>query len=254
MRSASRSANDRRLRSEAPARAGGPGDARNEHWTLPPPDAREEVVCDVLPRISSGMGSLRPRIIRMACRSAHRRTILLLGTAFLAGAAIGPAAGRIARHLGLALGVNAAFAQDSDRADTYRLLALFGDAFERVRSDYVDPVSDQDLVAERDQRHADRPRSAFHLPERRRVSRDAGGDRGQIRRTWHRGHPGQRSDQGDQHDGRHAGVQGRDQGRRCHHRAERQVGAVDVPEGCGRSHARGTQFEGHADDQASRRR
>jgi carboxyl-terminal processing protease len=92
------------------------------------------------------MGSLRPRIFGMACRSAHRRTVLLLGTAFLAGAAIGPAAGLIARHLGLALGVNAAFAQDSDRADTYRLLALFGDAFERVRADYVDPVSDQDLL------------------------------------------------------------------------------------------------------------
>jgi len=78
----------------------------------------------------------------MTCRSAHRRTTLLLGAAFLAGAAIGPAAGWVARHLG----VNVAFAQDDGRADTYRLLALFGDAFERVRSDYVDPVADQNLI------------------------------------------------------------------------------------------------------------
>ena len=37
-------------------------------------------------------------------------------------------------------------AQDSNRADTYRLLTLFGDVFERVRAEYVDPVSDKDLV------------------------------------------------------------------------------------------------------------
>ena len=74
------------------------------------------------------------------------RTTLLLGTAFLAGVAIGPVSGLIARHFGLALGVNAAFAQDSDRANTYRLLALFGDVFERVRLEYVDPVSDRNLI------------------------------------------------------------------------------------------------------------
>ena len=38
------------------------------------------------------------------------------------------------------------FAQDTDRANTYRLLTLFGDVFERVRSEYVDPVSDKELV------------------------------------------------------------------------------------------------------------
>ena len=43
-------------------------------------------------------------------------------------------------------GVNAAFAQDSYRANTYQLLALFGDAFERVRREYVDPVSDKTLI------------------------------------------------------------------------------------------------------------
>ena len=44
------------------------------------------------------------------------------------------------------LGINAAFAQDTDRANTYRLLTLFGDVFERVRSEYVDPVSDKELM------------------------------------------------------------------------------------------------------------
>ena len=82
----------------------------------------------------------------MDYRLTGLRTTLLLGTAFLAGVAIGPASGLIARHFGFALGVNAAFAQDSDRANTYRLLALFGDVFERVRLEYVDPVSDRDLI------------------------------------------------------------------------------------------------------------
>src|SRR5271166_1207413 len=72
------------------------------------------------------------------------RSSLLLGTAFLAGVAIGPVSGLITRHFDL--GVSAAFAQDSDRANTYRLLALFGDVFERVRLEYVDPVSDRDLI------------------------------------------------------------------------------------------------------------
>ena len=74
------------------------------------------------------------------------RTALMLGTVFLAGVAIGPTSGLIARHVGLGFVVNGAFAQNSDRADTYRLLALFGDAFERVRLEYVDPVSDKSLI------------------------------------------------------------------------------------------------------------
>jgi carboxyl-terminal processing protease len=39
----------------------------------------------------------------------------------------------------------AAVAQDS-RAETYRLLQLFGDVFARVRAEYVEPVQDRDLV------------------------------------------------------------------------------------------------------------
>jgi carboxyl-terminal processing protease len=74
------------------------------------------------------------------------RTTLLLGTAFLAGVAIGPASDLIAKHLVRGLGINAAYAQVTDRANTYRLLTLFGDVLERVRSEYVDPVSDKELM------------------------------------------------------------------------------------------------------------
>ena len=74
------------------------------------------------------------------------RTTLLLGSAFLAGVAISPASDFIVKHLVFGLGVNAAYAQVADRANTYRLLTLFGDVFERVRNEYVDPVSDKELM------------------------------------------------------------------------------------------------------------
>ena len=83
----------------------------------------------------------------MDFRSRRLRTGLLLGTAFVAGVAIGPGSGLIAGHFGYDFGITAALAQDSsNRADTYRLLTLFGDVFERVRAEYVDPVTDKDLV------------------------------------------------------------------------------------------------------------
>jgi carboxyl-terminal processing protease len=82
----------------------------------------------------------------MDYRGRRLRTALLLGTAFLAGVVIGPASGLIVSHFVHDLGIGAAFAQDTDRANTYRLLTLFGDVFERVRSEYVDPVSDKKLV------------------------------------------------------------------------------------------------------------
>jgi carboxyl-terminal processing protease len=81
------------------------------------------------------------RTICMNYRPRRLRTILVFGTAFLTGVAIGPASGLIAKH-----SVAGAFAQDGDRANTYRVLTLFGDVFERVRSEYVDPVSDTDLI------------------------------------------------------------------------------------------------------------
>ena len=35
---------------------------------------------------------------------------------------------------------------DTDRSETYRQLKLFGDVFERVRADYVEEISDQELI------------------------------------------------------------------------------------------------------------
>ena len=37
-------------------------------------------------------------------------------------------------------------AKEKDRSETYRLLELFGDVFEKVRSDYVEEVSDKELI------------------------------------------------------------------------------------------------------------
>jgi carboxyl-terminal processing protease len=72
------------------------------------------------------------------------RTGLLLGAAFATGLVAGPAM----RQLGPALRITAAHADESapDRADAYHLLTLFGDVFEKVRADYVEPVKDRELV------------------------------------------------------------------------------------------------------------
>ena len=84
------------------------------------------------------------------------RNGLLLGTAFLVGAVAGPEIGRLAQSkagFGTALAQEvtqgqtaAADAPATGHAETYRLLTLFGDVFERVRADYVQPVTDRDLI------------------------------------------------------------------------------------------------------------
>jgi carboxyl-terminal processing protease len=60
----------------------------------------------------------------------------------VAGTAVTAASDLIARYFS----IGTAFAQKTDRTETYRLLKLFGDAFEVVRSEYVDPVSDKELI------------------------------------------------------------------------------------------------------------
>ena len=70
------------------------------------------------------------------------RTLFMLTAAFVAGAVTGPVSELIVRHVG----INPAFAQDTDKTDTYKLLKLFGDAFELVRGEYVDPVPDRELI------------------------------------------------------------------------------------------------------------
>ena len=57
----------------------------------------------------------------MNYRSKRIRTTLLLGIAFIAGAVIGPASNLIANQFARGLGINAAFAQDTDRANISRL-------------------------------------------------------------------------------------------------------------------------------------
>ncbi|WP_246522207.1 S41 family peptidase [Neoroseomonas terrae] len=60
-------------------------------------------------------------------------TFAAVGAAFVAGVAVGP--------------MVSAWAQDGGgRAETYRLLNLFGDVFERVRAEYVEPVNDRDAI------------------------------------------------------------------------------------------------------------
>ena len=74
------------------------------------------------------------------------RTGLLLGAAFAAGIGAGPAVHWAAPELGNAL-VTKALAQSSGgNAETYRLLTLFGDVFDRVRAEYVEPVNDRELI------------------------------------------------------------------------------------------------------------
>ena len=73
------------------------------------------------------------------------RNFLMLGAAFVAGAMAMPLTQRAALNMGFELMPSAA-AAETGRAETYRLLNLFSDVFERVRADYVEPVKDKDLV------------------------------------------------------------------------------------------------------------
>ncbi len=65
------------------------------------------------------------------------RTAATVTAAFAAGVLIGPM---------VASPMEKAWAQDGGRAETYRLLNLFGDVFERVRAEYVEPISDRTAV------------------------------------------------------------------------------------------------------------
>jgi carboxyl-terminal processing protease len=82
----------------------------------------------------------------MDCHLKVLRTTLMLSTAFLAGVTTGPVSALIGKYGGIAFGAQSISDEISNRADTYWSLALFGDVFERVRLDYVDPVSDKSLI------------------------------------------------------------------------------------------------------------
>jgi carboxyl-terminal processing protease len=72
------------------------------------------------------------------------RTGLLVGAAFAVGIATGPTL----HSLHLAPGFARAWADDTPEGpqDTYHLLTLFGEVFEKVRADYVQPVKDRELI------------------------------------------------------------------------------------------------------------
>jgi carboxyl-terminal processing protease len=72
----------------------------------------------------------------MSFRQRRFRYGLLLGAAFLVGVASGPTVGFLGR----------AVAQDQSRAEASQFLKVFGDVFERVRAEYVDPVSDKEIL------------------------------------------------------------------------------------------------------------
>ena len=139
-------------------------------------------------------------------------------------------------------------------SDTYRQLNLFGDVFERVRSDYVEKPDDSKLVEIRHHRHAGRPRSAFQLHGRQEFPRHAGADPRRVRRARHRGHDGRRPDQGGLADRRHAGVQGRHHGQRHHHQSRRRSGAGPHPQPGGREDARPGQHQDPASRSSARAR
>jgi carboxyl-terminal processing protease len=73
------------------------------------------------------------------------RSGLLLGAVFVAGVAFTPVLGAIEGRFGVSF-LPVALAQDANRAETYRLLALFGDVFERIRAEYVEPTNDREMV------------------------------------------------------------------------------------------------------------
>ncbi len=69
------------------------------------------------------------------------RSGLLLGAAFAAGIFAAPLLEQAGRHIGFT-----AVAQEGGRSETYRLLSLFGDVFERVRAEYVEPINERESV------------------------------------------------------------------------------------------------------------
>ena len=103
------------------------------------------------------------------------RTGLLLGTAFVVGLSAGPALRRIAPALHTAGLIGAAHADDAAEGpqDTYHLLTLFGEVFEKVRADYVAPVKGPRADRQRAERHGQLARPAQLLSGRQAVSRHA---------------------------------------------------------------------------------
>jgi len=76
----------------------------------------------------------------------RRIALVLLGTGFLAGAAAGPASGVMLRGTGALFRIQTSFAESSSNAESKSSLELLSDAVQLVSEQYVDPVSETDLV------------------------------------------------------------------------------------------------------------
>ena len=135
-------------------------------------------------------------------------------------------------------------------AETYRQLSLFGDVFEKVRSDYVEKPEEAKLIEVGHQRHADLARSAFELHGPEELPRHAGADARRVRRPRHRGHDGGRPRQGRDPDRRDAGGPRRPPRQRRHHAYRRRAGAGPDAQPGGRQDARPDQLDGAPQDQA----
>ena len=136
------------------------------------------------------------------------------------GAVLGAVAmGSVAEFSG---GMNGATAAATD---TYRQLNLFGDVFERIRADYVEEPDDAKLIesAVNGMLSSLDPHSSFLNAER--LSGHAGPDARRVLRPRHRGHDGERADQGHLADRRYAGRQGRHPRRRSRQPSRRRAGA-----------------------------
>ncbi len=136
---------------------------------------------------------------------------------------------------------------ETNTSETYRQLNLFGDVFERVRSEYVEPVTDEQLIetAINGMLTALDPHSSYlnrksfqdmQVPDARRV-----------RRPGHRSHDGERPDQGRLADRRHPRLPRRSSARRPDHPPGRGGDFRHEPRRRGRedARARGQRHQGH---------
>ena len=100
----------------------------------------------------------------------------------------------------------------------------------------------------RDQRHVDRARPAFELPQFQELQRYEGTDSRRIRRAGHRSVDGERAREGRFADRRYAGGTCRPQAQRSDHSSRRQPGPRADPAGGGREDARPGQQRDQSDD------
>ncbi len=129
----------------------------------------------------------------------RKLSILMLGVAIGAGTVTLATQSRL-------LSTTAAVAAASD---TYRQLNLFGDVFEKIRSDYVEKPDEAKLIetAINGMLSGLDPHSSYMDAEE--LPRHAGADPRRVRWPRHRGHDGGRRHQGRHPDRRHAGLAGR---------------------------------------------